>query len=88
MNLTILANTYYEKLPGKWSNYFQEEYEKIRTKDVDPLGEKNIIFKENITELCTQRYIICKTEKNLIFLKKMAKTIKLPKWFKEEWKIF
>ena len=31
MNMTILANTYYEKLPGKWSNYFQEEYEKIRT---------------------------------------------------------
>ena len=25
MNMTILANTYYEKLPGKWSNYFQEE---------------------------------------------------------------
>ena len=31
MNMTILANTYYEKLPGKWSNYFQEEYEKIIT---------------------------------------------------------
>ena len=28
MNMTILANTYYEKLQGKWSNYFQEEYEK------------------------------------------------------------
>ena len=40
MNMTILANTYYEKLPEKWSNYFQEEYEKIRTKDVDTLGEK------------------------------------------------
>ena len=23
MNMTNLANTYYEKLPGKWSNYFQ-----------------------------------------------------------------
>ena len=31
INMTILANTYYEKLPGKLSNYFQEEYEKIRT---------------------------------------------------------
>ena len=30
MNMTILINTYYEKLPGKLSNYFQEEYEKIR----------------------------------------------------------
>ena len=38
MNMTILANTYYEKLPGKLSNYFQYEYEKIRTKDVDTLG--------------------------------------------------
>ena len=28
INMTILANTYYEKLLGKWSNYFQEEYEK------------------------------------------------------------
>ena len=28
MNMTILANTYYEKLQGKLSNYFQEEYEK------------------------------------------------------------
>ena len=27
-NMTILANTYYEKLPEKWSNYFQEKYEK------------------------------------------------------------
>ena len=31
MNMTILANTYYEKLTGKLSNYFQEEYKKIRT---------------------------------------------------------
>ena len=39
MNMTILANTYYEKL-GKLNNYFQEEYEKIRTEDVDILGAK------------------------------------------------
>ena len=32
MNMTILVNTYYEKLPGKWSNYIQKEYEKIRKK--------------------------------------------------------
>ena len=29
VNMTILANTYYEKLRGKWSNYFQEEFDKI-----------------------------------------------------------
>ena len=40
MNMTILANTYYEKLPRKWSNYFQEEYEKIRTEDADTLGAR------------------------------------------------
>ena len=40
MNMTILANTYYEKLPGKLSNYFQEEYEKIRTDDTDTLGAR------------------------------------------------
>ena len=40
MNMTILSNTYYEKLPGKLSNYFQEEYEKIRTNDVDTLGAR------------------------------------------------
>ena len=40
MNMTILANTYYEKLLGKWNNYFQEEYEKIRTKYVDTLGAR------------------------------------------------
>ena len=38
INVTILANTYYEKLPGKLSNYFLEEYEKIRTEDADTLG--------------------------------------------------
>ena len=37
MNMTILTNTYYEKLLGKLSSYFQEEYEKIRAKDVDTL---------------------------------------------------
>ena len=40
MNITILANTYYEKLLGKLSNYFQEEYEKIRKDDVDNLGAR------------------------------------------------
>ena len=35
MNMTILANIYYKKLPGKLSNYFQEEYEKIRTEDAN-----------------------------------------------------
>ena len=38
MNMTILENTYYEKLPRKWSNYFQEEYEKIKTENNDTLG--------------------------------------------------
>ena len=40
MNMTILANTYYEKLLGKLSNYFQEEYEKKKKKKeyVDTLG--------------------------------------------------
>ena len=37
MNMTILANAYYEKLPGKRSTYFQEEYEKIRIEDTDTL---------------------------------------------------
>ena len=40
MNMTILENTYYEKLPGKLSNYFQEEYEKIRKDDADTLGAR------------------------------------------------
>ena len=38
INMTILTNTYYEKLLEKWSNNFQEKYEKIRTEDVDTLG--------------------------------------------------
>ena len=38
MNVKILANTYYENLQGKLSNYFQEEYEQIRTEDVDTIG--------------------------------------------------
>ena len=58
MNMTILANTYYEKLPGNWSNYFKEEDEKIKTKDVDTLGAKIDFLKKRLTELCTQRYII------------------------------
>ena len=40
MNMTILANTYYEKLLGKLSNYFQEEYEKIKPKNADTLGAR------------------------------------------------
>ena len=58
MNMTILANTYYEKLPGKWNNYFQEEYEKIRTEDADTLGAIIEFLQKRLTELCTQRYII------------------------------
>ena len=58
MNMTILANIYYEKLPGKWNNYFQEEYEKIRTEDADTLGAIIEFLKKRLTELCTQRYII------------------------------
>ena len=38
MNMTILVNTDYEKLPGKLSDYLQEEYEKIRTQDASTLG--------------------------------------------------
>ena len=58
MNMTILANAYYEKLPGKLSNYFQYEYEKIRTKDVDTLGAIIEFLKKRLAELCTERYII------------------------------
>ena len=32
MYMTILANTYYGKLPGKLNNYFQEEYEKNKNR--------------------------------------------------------
>ena len=58
MNMTILANTYYEKLPGKLSNYFQEEYKKIRPEDVDTLGAKLEFLKKLLIELCTKRYIV------------------------------
>ena len=58
MNMKILANTYDEKLPGKWSNYFQEEYEKIKTEDVDTLGAIIEFLKKRLTELCTQWYIV------------------------------
>ena len=37
MNMTILINAYNKKLLGKLNNYFQEEYEKIRTYDADTL---------------------------------------------------
>ena len=40
MNMTILANTYYEKLTEKLNNYFQEEYEKIKTENADTLGAR------------------------------------------------
>ena len=40
MNMTLLTNTYHEKLAGKWSNYFQEKYEKTRTEDTDTLGAR------------------------------------------------
>ena len=38
--MTILANTYYEKLPGKLSNHFQEKFVKVRKDDVDNLGAR------------------------------------------------
>ena len=40
VNMTILANIYYEKLLGKLSNYFQEEFEKVRKDDADSLGAR------------------------------------------------
>ena len=49
MNMTILPNTYYEKLPGKLSNYFQEEYEKIKTENVDTLGARIEFLKKRLT---------------------------------------
>ena len=58
MNMTILANTYYEKLPGKWSNYFQKEYEKIKIENVDTLGFRIEFLKKRLIELCTQRYVV------------------------------
>ena len=53
MNTTILANTYYEKLPGKLSNYFQEEYGKIRADDADTLEAIIEFLKKRLVELCT-----------------------------------
>ena len=58
MNMTILANTYYEKLPGKWSTYFQEEYEKIKIENADTLGARIEFLKKRLTDLCTQRYVV------------------------------
>ena len=49
MNMTILSNTYYEKLPGKLSNYFQEEYEKIKTENADTLGARIEFLKKRLT---------------------------------------
>ena len=53
MNMTILANTYYEKLLGKLSSYFQNEYEKIRIEDDDTLGTIIESLKKILAELCT-----------------------------------
>ena len=58
MNMTILANAYYEKLPEKWSNYFQEEYEKIKTENANILGARIEFLKKRLTKLYTQRYIV------------------------------
>ena len=58
MNMTILANTYYEKLPGKWSTYFQEKYEKIKIENADTLGARIEFLKKRLTDLCTQRYVV------------------------------
>ena len=52
MNMTILTNTYYEKLPRKMSNYFQEEYEKRRKEDDDTLGARIEFLKKRLYELC------------------------------------
>ena len=48
MNITILVNTYYEKLPRKLSNYFQKEYGKIRKEDVDTLGARIELLKRRL----------------------------------------
>ena len=48
MNMTILANTYYEKLPGKLSNYFQEGYEKIRTDNADTFKARIEFLKKRL----------------------------------------
>ena len=58
MNMTILANTYYEKLLGKLSNYFKEEYEKIKPENADTLGARIEFLKKRLTKLCTQRYVV------------------------------
>ena len=58
MNMTILANTYYEKLPGKWSNYIQKEYEKLKIENIDTLGARIEFLKKRLTDLCTQKYVV------------------------------
>ena len=58
MNMTILANPYYEKLQGKWSNYFQEEYEKTEPENANTLGARIEFLKKRLTKLCTQRYVV------------------------------
>ena len=42
----------------KWSNYFQEEYEKIKRENVDTLGAIIEFLKKRLKELCTQRYVV------------------------------
>ena len=46
--MAILANTYYEKLSGKWSNYFQKEFEKVKQEDADSLGAMIEYLKKRI----------------------------------------
>ena len=52
VNMTILTNTYYEKLPRKWSYYFLEEFEKVRQDDADSLGARIEFLKKKLAELC------------------------------------
>ena len=58
VNMTILVDTYYEKLPRKLSYYFLEEFEKKRQDDTDRLGARIEFLTKRLAELCTQRYII------------------------------
>ena len=45
------------------SNYFQKEYEKIRTDDANTLGARIEFLKKILAEVCTQMYIT-KSAKN------------------------
>ena len=46
--MTILANTYHEKLLGKLSYYFLEEFEKIRQDDAESLGARIEFLKKKL----------------------------------------